>query len=241
MTTLADIMPQALTTSADRNSPTTLPATSAKTDRALQIIRRYGSDGAAFLTLFNPDYQVRYTADIYKAYRGAAPALCGVSEAYGKGTARSWIMIQLRDVSEWAGCREKLPLAKMEELANIILARYAFLKITELMHFFLRLKEGCYGKFYGVVDPIVITCALREFMTERDAVLSRLDAARREKESREDPDYIAFRRQRARDSQRRIFYSRNFYSPDFSYEEFCEIWWLFNLGYERPGHGYIES
>ena len=36
------------------------------------------------------------------------------------------------------------------------------------MLFFHRFKSGRYGKFYGKVDPLVITCSLREFVKERN-------------------------------------------------------------------------
>lgn len=35
------------------------------------------------------------------------------------------------------------------------------------MLFFNRFKQGKYGRFYGVVDPLVIMTALQEFLRER--------------------------------------------------------------------------
>lgn len=197
------------------------------------MVARYGDDAMRFIELFNPGRQDSYTRDIARTYGGKAPQLFAVGEAYGRGTARSWLMLQLRDLSEFAGCREKLPIAKLEELASIIIREYGFLKLTELMDFFRRFKAGSYGKFYGAVDPMVITCALREFMRERSVILSRLEAEDRDARKWKDPDYLDFRRRMARMKERRIYYSRNFYSRDFSFEEFNELWWLFNMGYER--------
>lgn len=194
-----------------------------------------------FLKLFNPSKQTEYTLNVKRAYRGHAPALSGVKEAYGGGTARSWLFVQISDLMEFSGCKGKLSVKKIEELANIILNEYGYLKLTEMMDFFRKFKAGNYGKFYGTVDPMVITCALVEFKRERDTILSRLDQQEREKSKWRDPDYVAYRRKAEEHRRKRVFYSRNFYAPDFTFEEFSEIWWLFNVGYERSDHGYINE
>lgn len=185
--------------------------------------------------------QSRYTLDTRRAYLGHAPALFSVSEAFGAGTARSWLVVQLNDLSEFAGCKDKLPVKKLDELANIILKNYGYLRLTEMMDFFRRFKAGEYGRFYGAVDPMVITCAMREFMKERETILGRLFRQDMERQKWTDPDYVKFRRQNDAYKRKRIFYSRNFAAPDFPYEEFAPLWWLFNMGYERPDHGYIDE
>lgn len=74
-----------------------------------------------------------------------------------------------------------------EELAYIIASEFFFLKISELMLFFHRFKAGRYGRFYGSVDPMVITSALHEFVRERanaleqherDDALAQIEAGR---------------------------------------------------------------
>lgn len=57
---------------------------------------------------------------------------------------------------------------------------YHYLKITELMLFFYYFKTGRYGKFYGAVDPLVITCSLRDFIVERGVAISRHEQEQRE-------------------------------------------------------------
>ena len=63
-----------------------------------------------------------------------------------------------------------------------------------------------------------------------------------EKEERErnDPEHIHYLRQYAAFERMARFYAYNFRSKDFTREDFEEIWWLFNLGYERVDHGYTE-
>lgn len=224
-------------------SLTTSPKISALTKKspaALSIIERY-RDHDNLLEVFNPENQVKYTLDVRRAYKGMAPALCGVKEAFGGGTARSWLFIQISNLMEFAGVKKKLSVKKREELIEIIMSEYGYLKLTELMDFFRKFKCGHYGKFYGVVDPMVITCALGEFMRERATILSRLHQEDREESKWRDPDYIKQRRAMEREREIRIFYSRNFYSPDFSFEEFKELWWLFNMGHERTDNGYINN
>lgn len=219
----------------------TLSTISVRTKRAVALIKCYGDDGMNLLKLFNPTKQTEYTLDVRRAYRGHAPALSGVKEAYGGGTARSWLFVQISDLMEFSGCKGKLSVKQIEELANIILTEYGYLKLTEMMDFFRKFKAGNYGKFYGTVDPMVITCALREFKRERAIILSRLNTQEREERDRTDPECIEYKRKYQAYSRKRIFYSRNFYSQDFTFEEFSDLWWLFNLGYERPDHGYIDT
>ena len=41
------------------------------------------------------------------------------------------------------------------------------------MLFFQKFKAGAYGRFYGAVDALVITTALREFCEERGDMIAR--------------------------------------------------------------------
>lgn len=50
------------------------------------------------------------------------------------------------------------------------------------MLFFSRFKAGRYGRFYGNVDPMVITSALVIFRRERAEVIARHEDEDREKE-----------------------------------------------------------
>jgi hypothetical protein len=51
------------------------------------------------------------------------------------------------------------------------------------MLFFHRFKAGHYGRFYGSVDPLVITTALRDFCKERaEAWVKRVQQEREQRE-----------------------------------------------------------
>ena len=73
----------------------------------------------------------------------------------------------------------------MEDLAYLIVCGYHWLKVTEVMLFFWWFKSGRYGKFYGAVDPMVITTALREFVKDRNAIIAKRDGMEAEKKEAE--------------------------------------------------------
>lgn len=119
-------------------------------------------------------------------------------KTYGHRVAVSWLEIQLRDLSEFAGCKDKLTAAQINETAEMIADEYSHYRLTEFMLFFQRFKRCEYGKFYGRVDPMVLLQALRTFAEQRAAVhrdryrqLSR--NAEEEKRRLEDAAYDAMR------------------------------------------------
>lgn len=81
------------------------------------------------------------------------------------------------------------------------------------MLFFFKFKVGMYGSFYGAIDPLVITGALQKFNNWRCGMLKQIEQAEvLIKDSKEKPSC----------------------NPDcITYEEWKELKWLFNMGYER--------
>lgn len=69
-----------------------------------------------------------------------------------------------------------------EEIARIIISGYGDFKLTEFMVFFQRFKQGLYGTFYGVFDPMVITRSLREFRADREKLLRFYEGKKRQEE-----------------------------------------------------------
>ena len=76
----------------------------------------------------------------------------------------------------------------------MIASEFGYLKATELMLFFYRLKAGRYGHFYGSIDPMVIMDDIRKrFMPERALVIERAENEQRaEEERRQFFDHICF-------------------------------------------------
>lgn len=92
---------------------------------------------------------------------------------------------QLLDLSEFCGCKEKLQGKPLEECAWLIAQNYFYLKISELMLFFSRFKQGKYGHFYGSVDPMLIMSSLQDFLRERNDAIFDMESEKNLKHEQE--------------------------------------------------------
>lgn len=126
------------------------------------ILQKYG-DGENFAKIFNPTLQVKCAANMRKSFMGEAPSIVQLTKAYTENQVNAWIMAQLVDLYKYAGVKEKPSMEQLLELSSIIKTEYYFLKASELLLFFYKLKAGEYGTFYGSVDPMVIMVALTQF------------------------------------------------------------------------------
>ena len=79
--------------------------------------KKYG-DRAAFLVLFNPDNQYRYTREIDRCFFGSGPTLFEVGIMYGDNTPILWLVAQLINLSEYCGLKEKATTLQLEERKN---------------------------------------------------------------------------------------------------------------------------
>lgn len=138
--------------------------------RRSMIYRTMYGTPQQFMDAFHVTRQAVITNDIDACYFGTAPTLRCVAEAYGPSIVSEWLIYQLADLSEFAGCKDKVQQYQLRQLAEIIAADYAYLKITELMLFFRKFKSGAFGVFYGQFDPITVTTALRQFLKYDRAV-----------------------------------------------------------------------
>lgn len=153
---------------------------------ALEVISRYGSEHD-FLVTFNPDRQVEYTTDLRRVYKGSAPTLNVVREAYGEDITLSWLEVQIYNLSEFAGCRNKITIPQVEETVKMIQQKFGYLNVAEVMLFCQKFKACEYGNFYGSVDPMLILGAMRDFVAERNQRLAEFERAEEdEKKARED-------------------------------------------------------
>lgn len=134
----------------------------------MACIEKY-KDKMAFLTAFNPDVQYLCADNLKRCFLGTAPTLGVAREAFGTATVESWLEIQLRDLSEFSGCKEKLTTEQLDAIARVIYTMFPYLKVSELAYFFLLFKSGKFGKFYGAVDGLKITEALQAFLQIRAA------------------------------------------------------------------------
>lgn len=140
-----------------------------------------------FCKQYTPNYQKQICDKPDYCFFAEFPTLAKVRAVLGNNAPVAWLVPQLLDLSEFCGCKDKLTTRQMEQLASIMANEFYWLKISELMLFFYKFKAGCYGKFYGAVDPMTIMCTLREFVREeRNAAYARREDTERERRDAED-------------------------------------------------------
>ena len=116
---------------------------------------------------------------------GDFPTLEELKGEYNSMMPTVWLLPQLQNLSKFCGVKDKLDNKQLEQCAFIIATEYSYMKVSELMLFFYRFKSGQYGKFYGNVDPLVITTALRDFAADRNVEQDHYEEVRRKKELEE--------------------------------------------------------
>lgn len=149
-------------------------------------LRERNGDRTQFLVKYNPDYQKKICHDARQCIMGDYPTLVAIKREYGDNMPFAWLLPQLYDLSEYCGCKDKLTGRPLEQCADVIAAEYFYLKISEFMLFFHRFKLGKYGKFYGAVDPIVITSAILDFMDDRNYLIGIYEQEERERREAEE-------------------------------------------------------
>lgn len=137
-----------------------------------------------------------------------------VARTFGETVAETWLAIQLFDLATFTAVKKPNDtFGDYLEIAKIVIAGYPDFKLTEFMVFFQRFKQGLYGAFYGTFDPMVVTRSLIQFKRDREALLKRYEDSRRQRE----------RQRQWEESQQN----------SLTYDEWQELRWLFNMGYER--------
>ena len=139
-----------------------------------------------FALEMNPDMQMQICHDERDCIMGEYPTLSQVKRDYGSNAPEIWLVPQLANLSEYCGARDKLTRPQLRELAWTIAHDFHYLKVSELMLFFRRFKSGRYGRFYGSVDPLVITKALRDFVAERNNAIDHYEREEKKRRLEED-------------------------------------------------------
>ena len=154
-----------------------------------QIISEYG-DRVAFLNAFSPDKQYTLCQDDKIAILDDSPTLTELNATYGKSSASMFLVPQLFNISEFCGAKDKFTEGQIMETAQLIAVSYPWLKVKEVMTFCKQFKLGRYGQFYGSVDPMVITRALKEFLSYRADIYAEYEefkAQRRIEQQKKEP------------------------------------------------------
>lgn len=134
--------------------------------KTMLVLQKYG-EREQFLKQMNPTVQrfaAKYPAKAF--FSESAPTLTVLRHAYGENMPAMWMLPQIFDLCEFTGVK-KMDESQAVSLANVITQEYGYLKVSELLLFFYRMKTGRYGMFFGAVDPMRIMDALSQFMRER--------------------------------------------------------------------------
>ena len=124
--------------------------------------------------------QVKCALNIERSLKGEAPTLRQLLFTYDVEQVRVWLMAHMMDLNAFVGVREKMQLEQMEMLANVFITKCMFIKASEVLLFFHKLKCGDLIEFYGAVDPLKVSIALNAFMTWRAAELNKIEVKRKE-------------------------------------------------------------
>lgn len=159
------------------------------------ILNKY-PDPAQFILDYNPDLQfklVRCNATHSElALNDSIPSLGLLSSTYGDETPIEWLKIQFGSLNDFAEVSTKIAKEQLSELSEIFLSEYYYINAAEICFFIARFKSGKYGRFYGSIDPLKITSAMLDYVSERRKDIERKERERyrnqREKEIEERGD-----------------------------------------------------
>lgn len=134
-----------------------------------------------FLINNSPAIQSQMAASPKNCMFGDSPELYKLKKQYGDNAPVAWLIPQLKDLSEYCGVKDKLMNEHLLQCARVLASEYGYLKTSEFMLFFHLFKTGRYGEFYGNVDPLKISAALRKFLIDRNDYFFRIEQKEREK------------------------------------------------------------
>lgn len=118
-----------------------------------------------FASDFNPNSQVDFGSDVRGTIMNDYSTLEMLDMAFGDGSASAWLVTSLADLNKFSGSKN-MDDGQTKWLAKLLFQEYKNVKYSVMQLFFYRFKVGDFGKFWGKVDPMVITCALKDFIAE---------------------------------------------------------------------------
>ena len=117
--------------------------------------------------MYSPDRQVDFAVNEKNTIMADYSTLDMLNMAYGKSSSAEWLTIHLAELNTFSGSK-KMDNDQTKSLSKILAQEYKDVKYSVMMLFFYKFKCGYFGKFWGKVDPMVITCSLKDFITECD-------------------------------------------------------------------------
>ena len=127
--------------------------------------------------------------NVERSLTGDAPTIRQLLHTYQMEHLQIWMMAHLEDLNEYVGVKSKMTTNQMKELASMIIVKSQFMKASEILLFFFKLKAGDFGGFYGAVDPHKVGEYFNVFMVWRshklDKINNRLAQEQRERKREE--------------------------------------------------------
>ena len=139
-----------------------------------EILSNYG-DAHNFALVFNPSVQIMCAMNIERSLMGNAPTIRQLLYTYQLEHVQIWMMAHLEDLNEYAGVKNKIATNHIKELASMIIVKSSFLKASEILLFFHKLKAGDFGGFFGTVDPLKVGEYLNIFKNWRSVELDKVN------------------------------------------------------------------
>ena len=160
-------MDQSITTAiaAARTSMRERSELSPECQQQLSNLRESYPSFEAFAKDYNPDTQMVFAVDERKTIMNSYSTLEMLDMGLGENSAAKWLDILINDVNKFVGSKS-MDERQAESLAYLLAQEYKDVKFSVIQLFFYKFKCGYFGKFYGMVDPMVITCALKDFIVE---------------------------------------------------------------------------
>lgn len=118
-----------------------------------------------FCLVYSPYRQDEFAIDERKTIMEDYSSISILDLAYAPGCTASWVGFTLAELNSFSGTKN-IDDKQTKSLARLIAREYKDMKISIFQLFFFRFKCGDFGKFYGKVDPMAITCALKDYMND---------------------------------------------------------------------------
>lgn len=154
----------------------------------MELVKKFGGP-IEFAARFTPDIQWKLReigADYAVCCQMEYPTMWEVREVYGVDCLRDWVAVMVENLNDFCNVRDKMKNEQKDEAAHIISCEYGQLNIAEVALFFLKVKSGTFGEFYGILDTVRLMSIMKKFMAERaKALTSYYDAKRKEDEQKE--------------------------------------------------------
>lgn len=159
-------------------------------DTATQKLLALAPTPKDFLTLVNPDTQIRvmekyrYLACIIEDER--IPTLKQVADTYGENTAIEWLNIQIEHFLNSSEQEKVVSSGAILEFARLLFINYPFLNLYEFCFFIAKCRVGEYGPLYGKSGPNQVAAMFQVFLGKRESAVEQIrrDKAQQEREAK---------------------------------------------------------